>query len=151
MQAWGLIVLLISKAAGHLNVDEMEEDKSAGVLHRYDFLTVSKLVNFLTLVTVIVYVSRYSQRCLAEVTEMIRTSHLVHKGLVNIYPGLYPEPVVLSDMMFGNKIALLGGDYLLGNCCAELAALRNQTVIDFIYYSFLRSSLFDMRFFSTAD
>lgn len=59
---------------------------------------------------------------------MIRTSHLVHKGLVNIYPGLYPEPVVLSDMMFGNKIALLGGDYLLGNCCAELAALKNQNV-----------------------
>lgn len=36
MQAWGLIVLLISKAAGHLNVDEMEEDKAAGVLHRYE-------------------------------------------------------------------------------------------------------------------
>lgn len=35
MQAWGLIVLLISKAAGHLNVDDMEEDKAAGVLHRY--------------------------------------------------------------------------------------------------------------------
>lgn len=34
MQAWGLIVLLISKAAGHLKVDEMEEDKAAGVLHR---------------------------------------------------------------------------------------------------------------------
>lgn len=35
MQAWGLIVLLISKAAGHINVDDMEEDKAAGVLHRY--------------------------------------------------------------------------------------------------------------------
>lgn len=102
MQAWGLIVLLISKAAGHINVDEMEEDKAAGVLH--------------------------SQRALAEVTEMIRTSHLVHKGLVNIYPGLYPETSVLNDMTFGNKIALLSGDYLLGNSCAELAGLRNQDV-----------------------
>lgn len=37
MQAWGLIVLLISKAAGHLNVDEMEEDKAAGVLHRLTY------------------------------------------------------------------------------------------------------------------
>lgn len=37
MQAWGLIVLLISKAAGHLHVDDMEEDKAAGVLHRYLF------------------------------------------------------------------------------------------------------------------
>lgn len=59
---------------------------------------------------------------------MIRTSHLVHKGLVNIYPEMYPEPAVLNDMTFGNKIALLSGDYLLGNSCTELAALRNQDV-----------------------
>lgn len=52
-QAWGLIVLLISKAAGHApNIPDMEQDKSAGVLH--------------------------SQRGLVEVTEMIRISHLVH-------------------------------------------------------------------------
>ncbi|PNF29029.1 hypothetical protein B7P43_G14194 [Cryptotermes secundus] len=104
MQAWGLIVLLISKAAGHLNVEEMEEDKAAGVLH--------------------------SQRALAEVTEMIRTSHLVHKGMVNICHGLYPEPAVLNDMTFGNKIALLSGDYLLANSCMELAALRNQDLVE---------------------
>lgn len=103
MQAWGLIVLLISKAAGHRNVDDMEEDKAAGVL--------------------------YSQRALAEVTEMIRTSHLVHKGLVNIYPGHFQEPGELNDMTFGNKIALLSGDYLLSTSCAELAALRNQDVV----------------------
>lgn len=71
----------------------------------------------------------HSQRALAEVTEMIRTSHLVHKGMVNIYPGLYPEPA-LNDMTFGNKIALLSGDYLLANSCMELAALRNQDVSD---------------------
>ncbi|XP_043464270.1 all trans-polyprenyl-diphosphate synthase PDSS2 [Leptopilina heterotoma] len=104
MQAWGLIVLLISKAAGHLNVDDMEEDKAAGVLH--------------------------SQRALAEVTEMIRTSHLVHKGLVNIQHGVYPEAAEMNDMTFGNKIALLSGDYLLGNSCAELAALRNQDLVE---------------------
>lgn len=104
MQAWGLIVLLISKAAGHLNVEEMEEDKAAGVLH--------------------------SQRALAEVTEMIRTSHLVHKGMVNIYPGMYPESVVLNDMTFGNKIALLSGDYLLANSCMELAMLRNRDLVE---------------------
>ncbi|XP_043276617.1 all trans-polyprenyl-diphosphate synthase PDSS2 [Venturia canescens] len=104
MQAWGLIVLLISKAAGHLHVDDMEEDKAAGVLH--------------------------SQRALAEVTEMIRTSHLVHKGLVNIQPGVYPEASELNDMTFGNKIALLSGDYLLSNSSAELANLRNQDVVE---------------------
>ncbi|XP_017766217.1 PREDICTED: decaprenyl-diphosphate synthase subunit 2 [Eufriesea mexicana] len=104
MQAWGLIVLLISKAAGHLNVDDMEEDKAAGVLH--------------------------SQRALAEVTEMIRTSHLVHKGLVNIEPDVYLETSELNDMNFGNKIALLSGDYLLANSCAELANLRNQDIVE---------------------
>lgn len=59
---------------------------------------------------------------------MIRTSHLVHKGLVNIQHGVYPEAAEMNDMTFGNKIALLSGDYLLGNSCAELAALRNQDV-----------------------
>ncbi|XP_006613871.1 decaprenyl-diphosphate synthase subunit 2 [Apis dorsata] len=104
MQAWGLIVLLISKAAGHLGVDDIEEDKAAGVLH--------------------------SQRALAEVTEMIRTSHLVHKGLVNIGSDVYLETSELNDMNFGNKIALLSGDYLLANSCAELANLRNQDIVE---------------------
>lgn len=54
MQAWGLIVLLVSKAAGHADtVPDMEQDKSAGVLH--------------------------SQRGLAEITEMIRISFLIHQ------------------------------------------------------------------------
>ncbi|KAM3961625.1 decaprenyl diphosphate synthase subunit 2 [Aphomia sociella] len=104
MQAWGLIVLLVSKAAGHSpEIPDMEQDKAAGVLH--------------------------SQRALAEVTEMIRTSHLVHKGLVNMNARqqFVDEP---DDMMFGNKIALLGGDYLLANSCSELANLRNQELVE---------------------
>ncbi|XP_050309589.1 all trans-polyprenyl-diphosphate synthase PDSS2 isoform X1 [Anthonomus grandis grandis] len=103
MQAWGLIVLLISKAAGHTeDIPDMEQDKAAGVLH--------------------------SQRALAEVTEMIRISHLVHKGLVNLQP---PNNIDVSgDMMFGNKIALLSGDYLLSNSCIELANLRNQDLVE---------------------
>lgn len=101
MQAWGLIVLLISKAAGHApSIPDMEQDKSAGVLH--------------------------SQRALAEVTEMIRISHLVHQGLVNLQPltKAGKDLSLHGDMTFGNKIALLSGDYLLGNSCAELAGLR---------------------------
>lgn len=101
MQAWGLIVLLISKAAGHApEIPDMEQDKSAGVLH--------------------------SQRGLAEVTEMIRTSHLIHQGMVNLQSlaNSGNELSAESDMIFGNKIALLGGDYLLGNACLQLAGLR---------------------------
>lgn len=102
MQAWGLIVLLISKAAGHSpNIPDLEQDKAAGVLH--------------------------SQRALAEIAEMIRTSHLVHKGLVNINSSMEENE---NDMMFGNKIALLSGDYLLSNCCIELAGLRNQELVE---------------------
>jgi len=109
MQAWGLIVLLISKAAGHsAETPDMEQDKSAGVLH--------------------------SQRGLAEVTEMIRTSHLIHQGLVNLQTlaNAGNDLSFDSDMIFGNKIALLGGDYLLGNACLQLAGLRNQELIELI-------------------
>lgn len=109
MQAWGLIVLLVSKAAGHApSIPDMEQDKSAGVLH--------------------------SQRALAEVTEMIRTSHLVHQGLVNLQPlaNAGNDLGSDSDMIFGNKIALLSGDYLLGNSSLELANLRNQELVGLI-------------------
>lgn len=76
----------------------------------------------------------FSQRALAEVTEMIRTSHLVHKGLMNIEPSSNLEPSELSDMNVGNKIALLSGDYLLANSSLELANLHNQDVcINVIY------------------
>lgn len=47
MQAWGLIVLLISKAAGHLNVDDIEEDKAAGVLHRYDIIQYKRVLEMM--------------------------------------------------------------------------------------------------------
>ncbi|XP_055373304.1 all trans-polyprenyl-diphosphate synthase PDSS2 [Condylostylus longicornis] len=109
MQAWGLIVLLISKAAGHApSIPDMEQDKSAGVLH--------------------------SQRALAEVTEMVRISHLVHNSLVNLHKSgeLSQDLPTLEDMTFGNKIALLGGDYLLAHSCAELARLRNQELVELI-------------------
>ncbi|XP_055609439.1 all trans-polyprenyl-diphosphate synthase PDSS2-like [Uranotaenia lowii] len=102
-QAWGLIVLLVSKAAGHApTIPDMDQDKSAGVLH--------------------------SQRALAEVTEMIRTSHLIHQGMINLQSmdnagnNLSGD----SEMIFGNKMALLGGDYLLANASQQVANLRNQ-------------------------
>ncbi|XP_012522271.1 decaprenyl-diphosphate synthase subunit 2 [Monomorium pharaonis] len=104
-QAFGLILLLISKAAGHLNAKPIEEDKAAGVLH--------------------------SQRALAEITEMIRTSNLIHRGLVNLnttYTGSL-DPSELNNITFGNKIALLCGDYLLSTSCTEMAALKNQDLL----------------------
>jgi len=102
MQAWGLIVLLVSKAAGHMNVDSSADEDKSGVLR--------------------------SQRALAEIAEMIRTSHLMHNGLINIYPEMFSEPIGHNDMSFGNKIGLLSGDYLLANSFNELSILKNQNV-----------------------
>uniref|UniRef100_A0A0P4WB96 Decaprenyl-diphosphate synthase subunit 2 n=1 Tax=Scylla olivacea TaxID=85551 RepID=A0A0P4WB96_SCYOL len=105
MQTRGLIVLLISKAAGHLNPEELDQDQPAGV--------------------------SLSQRSLAEITEMIHTAHLIHKGVVNLSPTVF-DGTTLQDMEFGNKIAILSGDYLLANACTGLAALRNTKVVELI-------------------
>lgn len=105
MQTRGLIVLLISKAAGHLNPEELEQDQPAGV--------------------------SLSQRSLAEITEMIHTAHLIHKGVVNLSPTVF-DGTTLQDMEFGNKIAILSGDYLLANACTGLATLRNTKVVELI-------------------
>lgn len=70
---------------------------------------------------------------------MIRISNLIHKGLVNINTSesLSVESSELNNMTFGNKIALLCGDYLLSNSCAELASLRNQDVCILLFFSCL--------------
>lgn len=70
---------------------------------------------------------------------MIRISNLIHKGLVNINTdeSLSVESSELNNMTFGNKIALLCGDYLLSNSCTELASLRNQDVSIYIFIIFL--------------
>lgn len=105
MQAWGLIVLLVSKAAGHcLNADALAErgNSSSGVLN--------------------------DQRALAEIAEMIRTSHLMHNGIVNLHRGMFSEPLDFNDMCCSNKIAMLSGDYLLAKSYSKLAVLKNQQV-----------------------
>lgn len=97
MQGWDLIILLISKVAG----PNMEQDKRYdGILHK--------------------------QRMLAEVCEMFRISHLVHQGLVNIQPMIKAgqDRSFHGDLAFGNKVALLSGDYLSTCTCAQMALLR---------------------------
>lgn len=101
-QAWGLIVLLLSKTAGHACEFPEEEfaDKTSGILSK--------------------------QRSLAEICEMIRLSQCVHQGMINLQHLKNAGNDLASDseMIVGNKIALLGGDYLLGNACIQLADLR---------------------------
>ncbi|KAL1491666.1 hypothetical protein ABEB36_012228 [Hypothenemus hampei] len=101
---WGLIVLLVSKAGGlERDFSDMDKDITAGILH--------------------------SQRVLAEVTEMIRTGHILHSSVFNIYTE---EPQEYSDLNYGNTLSLLTGDYLLSQSFRELAVLKNQEVNELV-------------------
>ncbi|XP_038410791.1 all trans-polyprenyl-diphosphate synthase PDSS2 isoform X6 [Canis lupus baileyi] len=79
-----------------------------------------------------------SQRSLAEITELIHTALLVHRGIVNLNE-LQSSDGALKDMQFGNKIAILSGDFLLANACNGLALLQNTKVVEL-----LASALMDL-------
>lgn len=69
----------------------------------------------------------HSQRVLAEVTEMIKMSNLIHKGVLNVKDD-DAKTNVNDTLYFGNKIALLTGDYLLSNAFHDLANIKNHEV-----------------------
>lgn len=70
----------------------------------------------------------YNQRALAEITEMIRKSIIVHQALLNFSHELDDA----ESMNYGNKIALLSGDYLLCKSYLELAGLKHPEVNEHI-------------------
>lgn len=107
LQLRGLVVLLISKAAGPSSVN--------APCQNYDMVS-----------------GIYScQRSLAEITELIHTALLVHRGIVNL-SELQSSDGPLKDMHFGNKIAILSGDFLLANACNGLALLQNTKVVELL-------------------
>jgi len=75
-----------------------------------------------------------SQRSLAEIVEMIHTAGLIHKGIVNISAVVDDDSSLVitdsqtDDFKFGNKMAVLSGDFLLANASTGLAALNNTQV-----------------------
>uniref|UniRef100_A0A2K6SQ82 Decaprenyl diphosphate synthase subunit 2 n=1 Tax=Saimiri boliviensis boliviensis TaxID=39432 RepID=A0A2K6SQ82_SAIBB len=114
LQLRGLVVLLISKAAG----------PSSGNASCQNYDMVSGIYS--------------CQRSLAEITELIHTALLVHRGIVNLNE-LQSSDGPLKDMQFGNKIAILSGDFLLANACNGLALLQNTKVVEL-----LASALMDL-------
>ncbi len=70
-----------------------------------------------------------SQRNLAEITELIHTAFLVHRGIVNLKEWTNSDGP-LKDMQFGNKMAVLSGDFLLANACTGLAQLNDTKVLN---------------------
>uniref|UniRef100_A0A667Y9K2 Prenyl (decaprenyl) diphosphate synthase, subunit 2 n=1 Tax=Myripristis murdjan TaxID=586833 RepID=A0A667Y9K2_9TELE len=107
LQMRGLVVLLMSKAAGpsHAASDLLAQDMVSGIYP--------------------------SQRNLAEITELIHTAFLVHRGIVDLKEWTNSDGP-LKDMQFGNKMAVLSGDFLLANACTGLAQLNNTKVVELI-------------------
>jgi decaprenyl-diphosphate synthase subunit 2 len=75
------------------------------------------------------------QRKLAEILEMISAAQSIHKTVLNL-PHEIPNNADadtkddLQQLEYGNKIAILGGDYLLANACVGLADLRNTYIVE---------------------
>jgi geranylgeranyl pyrophosphate synthase len=69
-----------------------------------------------------------SQMRLAEITEMIHTASLLHDDVIDDADTRRGMPAVNS--VFGNKLAILAGDFLLARASISLARLRDVPVIE---------------------
>ena len=83
-----------------------------------------------------------TQRRLAEIVEMINAAQAIHKSVLNLPISLSEEDEKnqslkddLSQLEYGNKLAILGGDYLLATACTGIAELRNTHVVEMISVS----------------
>merc|ERR1719166_342492 len=110
MQLRGLLMLLLARAAGH-GAGAGDVDPGTGVTEK--------------------------QRKLAEIVEMINTGQAIHQSVVNLPVNIADEPdedirSVLLQLEFGNKISILGGDYLLANASTGLASLRIPKIVEIV-------------------
>ena len=81
-----------------------------------------------------------SQRSLAEIAEIIHCAYMIHLGVVNtkrlsksgeeeLHKNVGGDDEIdEDDLLLGNKMAILGGDYLLAKACTGLAQLHNNQV-----------------------
>ena len=82
------------------------------------------------------------QRRLAEIIEMINAAQAIHKSVLNLPITLSEEDQQneglkddLGQLEYGNKLAILGGDYLLASACTGIAELRNTHIVEMIAVS----------------
>lgn len=71
-----------------------------------------------------------SQRRLAEITELIHTASLLHDDVID--HSLLRRSSPSANIAFGNKMAVLAGDFLLGRASVALARLRDAEVIELL-------------------
>ena len=71
-----------------------------------------------------------SQRRLAEITELIHLASLLHDDVIDVALTRRSQPS--ANVLFGNKMAVLGGDFLLGRASVALARLRDPEVTELL-------------------
>lgn len=71
-----------------------------------------------------------TQRRLAEITELIHTASLLHDDVIDTSTTRRSAPS--ANIAFGNKMAVLAGDFLLGRASVALARLRNSEVTELL-------------------
>ncbi|OAX80334.1 hypothetical protein ACJ72_05331 [Emergomyces africanus] len=71
-----------------------------------------------------------AQRRLAEITELIHTASLLHDDVID--NAVTRRSSVSANLEFGNKMAVLAGDFLLGRASVALARLRDPEVIELL-------------------
>lgn len=71
-----------------------------------------------------------SQRRLAEITELIHTASLLHDDVID--DSVSRRGNDSANIAFGNKMAVLAGDFLLGRASVALARLRDPEVTELL-------------------
>lgn len=71
-----------------------------------------------------------SQRRLAEITELIHTASLLHDDVIDNSVSRRSAPS--ANIQFGNKMAVLAGDFMLGRASVALARLRDPEVTELL-------------------
>lgn len=71
-----------------------------------------------------------SQRRLAEITELIHTASLLHDDVIDY--SISRRGSASANLEFGNKMAVLAGDFLLGRASVALARLRHVEVVELL-------------------
>lgn len=71
-----------------------------------------------------------SQRRLAEITELIHTASLLHDDVID--NAITRRSSNSANTQFGNKMAVLAGDFLLGRASVALARLRDPEVTELL-------------------
>ena len=70
------------------------------------------------------------QRRLAEITEMIHMASLLHDDVLDHSESRRSNPS--ANIVFGNKMAILAGDFLLARASTALARLRDADVVELL-------------------